>query len=75
MDLKDFIERFEAQLEDITPGSITADTRFRELQEWDSMTALAIIAMVDHKYNKILTGDDIVGAETVGALFNTIAAK
>lgn len=74
MNLDTFIKQFEAQLEDITPGTITADTDFRELPEWDSMTGLVIIAMIDREYNRQITGNDMVESKTVGDLFNIVKA-
>jgi acyl carrier protein len=75
MELNEFIKTFEAQLEDIEPGTVTGSTRFRELEEWDSMTALVIIAMADREYGKLVTGDELKNAETVEQLFNTISNK
>jgi len=75
MELKDFLEKFEQQLEDVEPGTITADTNFRELEEWDSMTSLVIIAMVDREFNKQVAGNDIIESTTVEDLFNIIKNK
>ncbi|MEI3801733.1 MULTISPECIES: acyl carrier protein [unclassified Chitinophaga] len=75
MELKDFLEKFEQQLEDVEPGTITADTNFRELEEWDSMTSLVIIAMVDREFNKQVSGNDIIESTTVEDLFNIIKNK
>lgn len=75
MELNEFVKTFEEQLEDIEPGTVTPGTRFRELQEWDSMTALVIIAMADREYGKLLTGDELKNAETVEELYNVISNK
>lgn len=75
MELQSFITKFEAQLEDVEPGTITGQTSFRELEEWDSMTSLVIIAMVDREYNKQISGNDIINAKTVEQLYNTVVNK
>jgi acyl carrier protein len=75
MELKEFLEKFEQQLEDVEPGTINADTNFRELEEWDSMTSLVIIAMVDREFNKQISGNDIISSTTVEDLFNIIKNK
>lgn len=75
MGIQEFIEKFEQQLEDVEPGTITATTNYRELEEWDSMTSLVIIAMVDREYNKQISGNDIMNAATVEELFNIIAKE
>ncbi|MEV4882989.1 acyl carrier protein [Chitinophaga ginsengisegetis] len=74
MDLDTFIKQFEAQLEDITPGTINADTDFRELPEWDSMTGLVIIAMIDREHGRQITGNDLVESKTVRDLYNRVKA-
>lgn len=75
MILTDFIANFAAQLEETDPGIITADTKFRELDEWSSLCALSIIAMVDEEYDIQLKGDDMRAAQTIGELFDIVNAK
>jgi acyl carrier protein len=72
--LNEFIAQFEEQVDEIETGTITADTAFRELKEWDSMAALSVIAFIDRKFNKQLTGDDLSKYPTVGQLFNFVSA-
>ena len=38
-------------LDDTDAALITAETIFRDLDEWDSLTALSLIAMVDDEYS------------------------
>ena len=73
MELNQFIDNFKAQLENEV--TITADTEFRKLEEWDSLIALSLIAMVDDEYNTKLTGDDIRSSNTVSDLFEKVKAK
>lgn len=75
MEIKEFIENFANQFDDTDPAEITATTVFKDLDEWSSLTALSIIAMVDEEYDITLKGDDIRNAETVEDLFNIVAAK
>ena len=75
MELKDFIENFANQFDDTDASEIQASTNFRELDEWSSLIALSIIAMVDEEYDVTLKGDDIKNATTVEDLFNTLKAK
>ena len=42
MELKEFIANFADQFEDTDPEEITAETKFHDLEEWDSLIALAI---------------------------------
>lgn len=75
MDLNDFIKNFADQFDETAPADITASTPFRDLDEWSSLIALSIIAMVDEEYDVTLKGDDIKNATTVEDLFNTVKAK
>ena len=75
MELKEFVENFASQFEDTDASEFTPATRFHELDEWSSLTALSIIAMVDEEYDVTLKGDDIRNAETIEDLFKTVQSK
>ena len=75
MELKDFISNFAAQFDDTEEGMIHAETNFRELDEWSSLIALSLIAMVDEEYDITIKGDDIRNSQTVEDLFNAVKAK
>lgn len=75
MELKDFIENFANQFDDTDASEITAATEFKNLEEWSSLIALSVIAMVDEEYDITIKGDDIRNSNTVEDLFNAIKAK
>ena len=75
MELKDFIANFADQFEDTDASEITAATEFKNLDEWSSLIALSVIAMVDEEYDVTLKGDDIRGAVTVEDLFNIVKSR
>lgn len=75
MEIKEFIEKFAEQFDDADASVFTANTEFKTLDEWSSLTALSIIAMVDDEYDVTLKGDDIRNATTIEDLFNTVKAK
>ena len=75
MELKDFIEKFAEQFDETDASGFKADTEFKALDEWSSLMALSIIAMVDDEYDVTLKGDDIRAAETIEDLFNTVKSK
>lgn len=75
MELKSFIENFAAQFDDTDASVFTAETKFRDLEEWSSLIGLSLIAMVDEEYDITLKGDDIKNANTVEDLFNTVKSK
>ncbi len=75
MELKDFIGNFSDQFEETDPSDIKAGTVFHELEEYSSLIALSIIAMVDEEYDVQLKGDDMRAAVTVEDLFNIVKSK
>lgn len=75
MDIKSFIENFAEQFEETDASEITPTTEFKSLEEWSSLTALSVIAMVDEEYDVTLKGDDIREAVTVEDLYNKVTAK
>lgn len=72
MNIQEFIENFAAQFDDTEPEVFTADTIFKELDEWSSLTALSVIAMVDDEYDVIIKGNDIINSQTIEDLFHVV---
>lgn len=75
MELNKFIENFAAQFDDTDAAEITASTEFKKLDEWSSLIALSIIAMVDEEYEVTLKGDDIRNVVTVEDLYNIVKSR
>lgn len=75
MDIKEFIENFADQFEDTDVSEITPSTDYKSLDEWSSLIALSLIAMVDEEYDVAIKGDDIRNNTTVEDLFNAVKAK
>lgn len=75
MDKDQFLQAFAEQFDETDLSVFTPSTKFKELDEWSSMVALMIIAMVDENYNKKITGADLREAVTIEDLFNRVNAK
>ena len=75
MEIKEFIENFAAQFDDTDASEFKAETVFKELDEWSSLIALSVIAMVDEEYDITIKGDDIRNSNTIEDLFNAVKAK
>jgi len=75
MELKEFIANFADQFDETDPSEIKAETVFHDLEEYSSLIALSIIAMVDEEYDVQLKGDDMRSAVTVEDLFNIVKSK
>lgn len=75
MELKDFIENFANQFDDTDVSEFKAETEFKSLDEWSSLIALSVIAMVDEEYEVVIKGDDIRSANTIEDLFNIVKVR
>lgn len=72
MDINEFISNFADQFEDTDVSSFTPDTKFRELDEWSSLIALSILAMVDEEYDVQLKADEMRKTNTIKELFDLV---
>ncbi len=75
MDIKEFIEYFADELDETTIDELSPETDFKALEEWSSLVALSIIAMVDDNYEKEITGEDLRSSTTLQDLFNLVESK
>lgn len=75
MEIKEFIEKFAEIFDDMEAAALTQETNFKELDEWSSLSALGLIAMVDEEYDMELKGEEIRKADTLGDLFRIINDK
>jgi len=72
MKIAEFINHFAEQFDETDTSEFDASTKFRDLDEWDSMIALSIIGMVDEKCNKEITADQMRSADTIQDLFDIV---
>lgn len=72
--MEEFINNFAEQFDETEREEFSNDTKFKDLDEWDSMIALSIIAMMDEEYEITINGDDIKKANTIEDLFKLVNA-
>ena len=75
MELNDFIAAFADQFDETDPSEITATTVFHDLDEWSSLTGMAVIAFVKTEYGKNITGTELKACVTVEDVFNVVKNK
>jgi len=75
MEINAFLKNFADILDDTDAALITQETVFRDLDEWNSLTALSLIAMADEEYDVKLTGDDIKSSNSLHDIFEIIKNK
>jgi acyl carrier protein len=72
MNITTFIQFFAEQFDETESSELNKDTQFKDVEEWSSLTALSVIAMVEDELDVILRGDDILSSDTIEDLFNLI---
>lgn len=75
MKLETFIEDFEASVADVEPGSIRADTAYKQLKSWDSLAVLTVTDTVELNYGVLLRKADFEAATTVGDLYERVNSR
>jgi len=75
MELKKFVGLFAEQFEETDIALFTKSTIFKDLDEWDSLSALSVMAMVDEEMEKRITGADLRSCNTIEELFNLAQSK
>ena len=68
MTLEEFVKRFADEFDETPSEQFQASTDFKDIEEWGSLTALSIIAMVDEEFDKRITGADIRNCKTIEEL-------
>jgi len=70
---KDFIRELKEALEiEDEDQEITLETNLKELEEYDSLSVLSIIAMIDKNFNKQISSSDFVKITTIKSLMDLI---
>jgi acyl carrier protein len=72
MDINEFIQHFAEQFDETDPEEFTPETEFRDNDEWSSLLALSVMAMVDEEYEVQLTANEMRQANTIQDLFNIV---
>ena len=71
MTIDEFIEELKETLE-LENVKLNGDTNLKDLEEYDSLSVLSIIAMIDEKFGKKLSGQDFQSITTVKSLMELI---
>ena len=75
MELNEFVARFAEEFDETPAEQFKTNTVFKGLDEWSSLTALSIIAMVDEEFDKRITGADLRSVSTIEELYNLIQSN
>lgn len=75
MEMKDFIQNFADQFEETELDVFAPETNYRELDEWSSLIALSVLAMIDEEYDVQLKGEEMRATKTIQELFDLVSSK
>lgn len=75
MKMNDFMKKFSSQFDETEISEFKSETKFRDIEEWSSLIALSVIAMVDEEYGVKIKGEDIRNSQTIQDLFDIVASK
>ncbi|MDE5663715.1 MAG: acyl carrier protein [Muribaculaceae bacterium] len=73
--MNEFIEKFAEIFDDMDPATLSGDTNFRELDDWDSIAGLSVIGMVDEEYGVTFGAEDMRACKTIADLYNRVQSK
>jgi acyl carrier protein len=73
--INEFIEKFKEQFLDPEETVFTEDTKFRELADWDSLTGMSILVMIEDEYKITVTPDEFKNCERVSDIISFINKK
>ena len=74
MDLAVFLKDFCSQFEDENI-QIGGSEKFRETTLWDSLTAMAVLYMIEHNYGVEISFEELKKLETPQEIFDFIQTK
>lgn len=71
MEMNEFIEKFAEAVEIDDASVLTPETEFRSLEEWDSLSYLSVIAMIDEEFDVQIETPEFKQQKTIQDLYNT----
>ena len=75
MTFDEFIVAIAAEFNDTPAEKFKADTDYKALDEWNSLTALSVISMIDDEIGITITGADLRSCKSIEDLYSLVLAK
>lgn len=70
-----FIKLVEDEFDDLEPGLMKPESKFKEVMEWNSINALIFVALVKTEFDVDVNADDLIKSETVQEIYNLVAER
>jgi len=71
MNKQEFLNELEEILE-LDPNSLKGDEVLSDIDEWDSLAFLSVIAMADENFDIVIEGDKLEKIQTVADLISLV---
>lgn len=75
MTLEEFVIEIEDAFEIQERGTLLPDTDYKNFEEWDSMHALILIALIDTEFDLLVSGNDLKNLVTVREVYELIQER
>ncbi len=75
MSLDKFVNVFETAIEAVESGTLSAQTNYKALREWDSLAILTVIDAIEMEYGILLNGKHFKNTETIEDLYQSIQKR
>jgi acyl carrier protein len=72
---EEFLIGLKNQFEDADATNLTFESKFKELDTWDSLTRFSIVAFVEDDYSIAISDEEFKSFETPADLFAYISNK
>ena len=73
--MEEFIKNFAAQWDETEAETFVPECVFHELEEWSSLTGLAILNMIAKKYGVKVAPSELKAAVTIEDVYNLVQSK
>ena len=73
--MKEFVENFANQWDETEFEVFTPECEFHELEEWSSLTGLAILNMIAKKYEVNVAPTELKACVTIQDVYDLIQSK
>jgi acyl carrier protein len=72
---KIFLEKFKLLFDETDTETITLETKFKDLAEWNSLIILSLIVLFEDEFKISITANDIENTKVVNDLLILIESK
>ena len=73
--MEEFIKNFAAQWDETEASEFTPECEFHDLEEWSSLTGLAILNMIAKKYGVKVAPAELKACVTIKDVYDLVESK